>query len=278
VLAACSSAPRPPAGRPRRLKTASGRFFARDQHKRLQNQSLSCRSRRANASLDYMHARYFSAHLGRFTSVDPKDRYSPTKLPQRWNRYAYAIGNPMKYVDPNGEDLKLVYNFKNSGLSLKQQHRIVQSVRTIYRRAGVNSVQSYFSGGSIKPTASKPTDRVVKVNITSEPHYATRTADPRFQSDGSRSGSTANVSTARGSELSDQGLENFVANTVAHESGHTLFDETGKYSMDAATGGGEEGTVMEAGVPPDVSGSELRDFSEEDAQYLQEVLNDPEKE
>ena len=100
MLAACSSAPRPPAGRPRRLKTASGRFFARDQHKRLQNQSLSCRSRRANGSLDYMHARYFSAHLGRFISVDPIG--GTTSNPQSWNRYAYTLGNPLKYTDPDG--------------------------------------------------------------------------------------------------------------------------------------------------------------------------------
>lgn len=232
----------------------------------------------AEGDLDYMHARYCSSQLGRFLSVDPKERYKPTRLPQRWNRLAYAAGSPLKYLDPNGEDLKLLYNFDESGLSLRQQHRIVQSVRRIYRRAGVNSVQSYFAGGSTKPTASKPTDRVVKVNITSEPHYATRTPDPRFQSDGSRSGNTAKVSTARGSDLTEQGLENFVANTVAHESGHTLFDEESKYLMDAAAGGGEKGTVMEAGVQPDVSAIELREFSEEDAAYLRELLNDPEKE
>jgi len=100
VLATCSSAPRPPAARPRRLKTASGRFFARDRHKRLQNQSLRCRSRRGNDSLDYMHARYYSPHLGRFMSVDLA--FGSVREPQGWNRYGYVLGNPLKFVDPYG--------------------------------------------------------------------------------------------------------------------------------------------------------------------------------
>jgi len=52
--------------------------------------------------LDYMHARYFSAHLGRFMSVDSLNRYQAQKDPQLWNRYTYVQGNPLKYVDPDG--------------------------------------------------------------------------------------------------------------------------------------------------------------------------------
>jgi RHS repeat-associated protein len=65
-----------------------------------------------------MHARYFSAHLGRFMSVD---RFNVAALqfgdaedmrrfrehlvmPQSWNRYSYARDNPMLYIDPNGEE------------------------------------------------------------------------------------------------------------------------------------------------------------------------------
>ncbi len=50
--------------------------------------------------LDYMHARYFSAHLGRFTSVDPIG--GMTGEPQSWNRYSYVKGNPVRYTDPQG--------------------------------------------------------------------------------------------------------------------------------------------------------------------------------
>jgi RHS repeat-associated protein len=52
------------------------------------------------ADLDYMHARYFSAQLGRFLSFDP---VGGTELnPQTWNRYSYVLGNPLKYIDPDG--------------------------------------------------------------------------------------------------------------------------------------------------------------------------------
>lgn len=47
-----------------------------------------------------MHARYFSAHLGRFHSIDPVG--GAPNWPQTWNRYSYTIGNPLKYTDPEG--------------------------------------------------------------------------------------------------------------------------------------------------------------------------------
>ncbi len=52
--------------------------------------------------LDYMLARYYSPHLGRFLSCDP-ERGRAERL-QTLNRYAYAWGNPVKNVDPDGRD------------------------------------------------------------------------------------------------------------------------------------------------------------------------------
>lgn len=51
-------------------------------------------------SLDYMRARYYNAHYGRFLRVDPL-RGSPGN-PQTLNRYAYAAGSPTNYTDPTG--------------------------------------------------------------------------------------------------------------------------------------------------------------------------------
>lgn len=50
----------------------------------------------------YDHARFYTSWLGRFQVPDliggnPGD-------PQSWNRYAYARNNPLRYVDPNGQD------------------------------------------------------------------------------------------------------------------------------------------------------------------------------
>lgn len=56
-------------------------------------------------ALDYMHARYYSANLGRFLSVDPYlDLSKATRHPQNWNRYSYVRNNPINLVDPDGRD------------------------------------------------------------------------------------------------------------------------------------------------------------------------------
>jgi RHS repeat-associated protein len=51
-------------------------------------------------TLDYMHARFYSAGMGRFLSVDPE--VGIQRRPQSWNRYAYALNNPLVYTDPDG--------------------------------------------------------------------------------------------------------------------------------------------------------------------------------
>jgi RHS repeat-associated protein len=51
----------------------------------------------------YFGARYYRADLGRFTTVDPAMTVGENLVdPQRWNRYAYARNNPLRYTDPDG--------------------------------------------------------------------------------------------------------------------------------------------------------------------------------
>jgi len=55
------------------------------------------------ADMDYMHARYYMGGVGRFLSVDPaRSSVSPSN-PQTWNRYSYALNNPIVYTDPTGK-------------------------------------------------------------------------------------------------------------------------------------------------------------------------------
>ena len=48
----------------------------------------------------YDHARHHDYGLGRFLSPDAVGGHPMN--PQSWNRYAYTLGNPMRYVDRNG--------------------------------------------------------------------------------------------------------------------------------------------------------------------------------
>ena len=49
---------------------------------------------------DYAQARMYQPRVGRFTSVDPL--FSRTGNGQQWNRYSYALNNPVLYIDPEG--------------------------------------------------------------------------------------------------------------------------------------------------------------------------------
>ena len=40
--------------------------------------------------------------LGRFLSLDPTRRSQDPRRPQSWNRYVYALNNPLRFIDPNG--------------------------------------------------------------------------------------------------------------------------------------------------------------------------------
>jgi len=76
------------------------------------------KERDSETGLDYFGARYYRSNLGRFTSVDPAMNTGLGLLdPQRWNRYAYGRGNPLRYVDPDGKvvtDVRLVTSGPNA--------------------------------------------------------------------------------------------------------------------------------------------------------------------
>jgi RHS repeat-associated protein len=61
------------------------------------------------SGLDYFGARYFSAAQGRFTSPDSPS-FSKLSYPQTWNLYAYAVNNPLSYIDPTGHEIVCANN------------------------------------------------------------------------------------------------------------------------------------------------------------------------
>ncbi len=72
-------------------------------------QRFTGKERDAESGLDYFGARYYGSALGRFTSPDPLLNSAKPWDPQSWNRYAYALNNPLAVTDPTG-----LYNLVNT--------------------------------------------------------------------------------------------------------------------------------------------------------------------
>jgi RHS repeat-associated protein len=68
------------------------------------NQKFTGQERDVETGLDFFHARYFSAALGRFNSPDPGNAGANLFNPQSWNAYSYVANNPLTLTDPTGMD------------------------------------------------------------------------------------------------------------------------------------------------------------------------------
>lgn len=97
-------------------------------------QRFTGKERDGESGLDYFAARHLSAGWGRFTTADPvMNTEVASNDPQRWNRYAYALNNPLTVVDPDGRDPRWLWT------------RIVQSApvqRLINSSAAQRVIQS----------------------------------------------------------------------------------------------------------------------------------------
>jgi RHS repeat-associated protein len=63
-------------------------------------QRFTGQDRDDESGLDNFNARAFDPGAGRFTRLDPAG--GDAKLPQTWNRYAYARNDPLGFNDPSG--------------------------------------------------------------------------------------------------------------------------------------------------------------------------------
>ena len=66
-------------------------------------QKFTQKERDNETGLDFFGARYFASTQGRFTSPDPLQASAHVARPQTWNRYSYAVNNPLRFIDPTGQ-------------------------------------------------------------------------------------------------------------------------------------------------------------------------------
>jgi RHS repeat-associated protein len=57
---------------------------------------------RDSVTQDYADQRYYAVGMGRFNSPDPYKASGGARDPGSWNRYTYVGGDPINFVDPNG--------------------------------------------------------------------------------------------------------------------------------------------------------------------------------
>ena len=114
------------------------------------------KERDAETGLDYFGARYHRAQSGRFISVDPVLNLEAALIdPQRWNRYSYALNNPLRIVDPDGREPVTVTTLAVTGgigAVLYGSWNAFQNVRqgrSWYENIGVEASKGFLIGATL---------------------------------------------------------------------------------------------------------------------------------
>lgn len=81
--------------------------------------------RDTETGLDYARARYFASAQGRFTGTDPLLASGRVGAPQTWNRYTYALNNPLRLTDPSGMEAEETDPGQVQNIPPRQQRRPV---------------------------------------------------------------------------------------------------------------------------------------------------------
>jgi RHS repeat-associated protein len=195
-------------------------------------QRFTGKERDSETGLDFFGERYFSSAQGRFTSPDSMlAKREWLADPQRWNKYAYVRNNPLRYVDPNGEDL-VVYFFYGQDLTDEQKKYLQANMKQIqaaitdkFKKAGVDKVD--FRDGS--NLTQKQIDKILQNGRTTD---TTGIGLLNFVNK-SYSGYTASDSDIKGVTATDTRSAVFLGNL---QTGLNLQDPNGANTMDFRLG------------------------------------------
>ncbi len=114
--------------------------------------TFSAKERDLETGLSYFGSRYYSSDLSIWLSVDPmSDKYASL------SPYVYCADNPVKLVDPNGEDIEIVTIIDGNGNKIitinftakivnKSSHSFNESKMTKMKDEISAGIRTYFSG------------------------------------------------------------------------------------------------------------------------------------
>ena len=235
-----------------------------------QPRKFTGKERDAETGLDYFGARYYGSKIGRFTTVDPVYTWRENLVdPQRWNRYAYARNNPLRYKDPDGRVIETVADIGFIAYDL------FAIGRSVFRGEGVSGTQlgalgadvlgaaiPFATGGGIAVRAATKVDDVIDAGrgITAN-RAAGKAAEAKVASELAAEGKTIVGSqvccnTQQGRRVIDHLTKDAAGNITAVEvkSGNATRSATQR-TKDAEIAAGR-GTFVGKNAPNDLKGTQ----------------------
>ncbi len=189
--------------------------------------TFSAKEKDSETGLSYFGSRYYSSDLSIWLSVDPMSDKYPSLSP-----YSYCANNPVKVVDPNGEDYEVVVE----GNTI--------TIRAVYYTASENKAElqqgldawNAQSGVYSYETGKGDNKKTYTINFeltVADGEYNTATASSAFNSDESGFANFVESSTEiyneNGDAINGEASNNIIhfrpeasTRTMSHEIGHTL--------------------------------------------------------
>ncbi|MGH9510388.1 MAG: RHS repeat-associated core domain-containing protein, partial [Terriglobales bacterium] len=183
--------------------------------------------------LEYFGARYYSGRQARFTSPDAflvKKEWLYD--PQRLHRYAYVRNNPLRFIDPDGEDL-IIYEHYGSDLTDEQRRkleRLRQQIRAAiakkFKDAGVKRVEfrdaSTLSKKQIQEIIEKRPAGVAFLNIVNRSYGNVPAGEGEFGRTYASRQSVVFQGPLSSGTPTDETLAFRVGEVASHELGHSV--------------------------------------------------------
>ena len=131
--------------------------------------TFSAKEKDSETGLSYFGARYYSSDLSIWLSVDPMSDKYPSLSP-----YVYCANNPVKLVDPNGEEVGDYYSFNGTylGSDGKNDNKLYQQSENgdVIYGLGVLNKPTFEYVGEVDETALKYEGKM----------YEKKDGDPNF--------------------------------------------------------------------------------------------------
>jgi RHS repeat-associated protein len=190
-------------------------------------QQFTGQEREGETGLDNFISRYFSGAQGRFTSPDAPFNDQSRADPQSWNLFSYVRNNPLKYIDPTGEDCVYTNDYSSTG-------------QIGYERGDCSQDGGRFINGTIDENSFKVRNGALEFGYT-DPNGAVSVHSIGLPSALTYGDMFINAMASR-RQASNQFIAGFVAADVIFA---TAFASTyaGPALLSAAVGGGEAGVL-----------------------------------